>query len=176
MTANEPSPAPGLPATQKAVRKAKPSTTHASGTAHLLVLVVGMEYLLHRSGEEPGQGHRERQRRRVAVRLDGVYGLTGDAHLLGQPPLGETSPRPQLSHVVVQRCKASLTVSVCQVCFTPRSQRSSIWVIRCTLLGRYPRVGLGLGVPLRACLTQPVAGRETTCTRGRWSSTPAAAR
>jgi hypothetical protein len=60
MTANEPNPAPGFPEIQKTVRKAKPSSTHTSGTAHPLLFVVGMEYLLHRSGEEPGQGHRER--------------------------------------------------------------------------------------------------------------------
>ena len=39
---------------ENAPRKAKPSSTHTSGTAHLLVFVVGMEYLLYWSCEKPG--------------------------------------------------------------------------------------------------------------------------
>src|SRR5919205_2562049 len=124
MTANDPKPAPGLPEAHSTAKKTKPSTTHASGTAHPLLFVVGMEYLLHGFGEEPGQCHGERQRRRVAVGLDGVYGLAGDVHLLGQLPLGEAPPRPQFSHVVVHGCKASLTAAICQACFTPTPQRS----------------------------------------------------
>jgi hypothetical protein len=58
-----------LPATQNAARKAR--SKHCSGNAHLLVLVVGMEYLLHGSGRS-GKDDGKRQRQHVTFGLDRV--------------------------------------------------------------------------------------------------------
>jgi hypothetical protein len=48
-----------------------------------------MEDLLDGPGEEAGQRDRQRQRWGVAAGLDGVDGLAGDAHRLGELALGQ---------------------------------------------------------------------------------------
>src|SRR4029450_13886392 len=69
---------------------------------------VCMEDLLHGVGEEAGEGDRERQRGGVAAGLDGVDGLAGHAHGLGELALRQAFVGTQLADVVAHADKAPL--------------------------------------------------------------------
>src|SRR5438093_4861524 len=94
MIANISAPARGSPPTHCAAQSTIPMVSANPGTYHLLAhhlcLAICIEDLLHRSLEVPGERDRERQRRRVALLLDRVDRLPGDACRLCQVLLGET--------------------------------------------------------------------------------------
>src|SRR4249919_1221258 len=79
----------------------------------------GVEDLLDWQFEIPRQRKRERQRRRVALGLDGVDGLPGNAHRPGKIALRELSGGSELANPVFHYgCKVSLSPARCQVGFT----------------------------------------------------------
>src|SRR3954447_20980482 len=82
-----------------------------------------MEQLLDARAEEAGEADRERQGGQVAAGLDGVDGLSRDAQRGRQRALAELARGAEVADVVVHRCKASLTLCECQVCFTWGRQR-----------------------------------------------------
>jgi hypothetical protein len=116
MTPSAPSPAPTSSPIQYAASIASPMPMLTAGVHHRLrwigswLVAVGMKDLLYWSAEVAGERDRERERGRVALLLDRVDRLAGDAHGLAQLFLGETHRRPQRSNFVLHDgWKASLT-------------------------------------------------------------------
>src|SRR5688572_9202709 len=93
ITAKAPAPSPGEPPIAKAANMIAPSASENSGMDQRLV--IDMEDLLDGAAEVPGQSDRERERGRVALLLDGVDRLAGDAHRLAELLLGERLVGPQ---------------------------------------------------------------------------------
>src|SRR3954463_4094584 len=81
--------------------------------------VVGMEDLLDRLPEVARERDRQRQRRRVALLLDGVDGLARDVHGLSERLLRELPVGAEDADVVSHGWKANFTSepSRCQVRF-----------------------------------------------------------
>ena len=76
------------------------ATAGVAQNCQVLRVVVDMEHLLHCGGEQVSQRQGEREGRGVALRLDRVDGLAGDAGPLGQLGLGETVLAAEPTHLV----------------------------------------------------------------------------
>src|SRR6185312_3002095 len=103
MIARLTSPPPGSSFAHCTPRYTKPRATAKPGTSHFdLYMRIGIciEDLLNGTGEEPREGDRERQRRRVAARLDRIDRLPRDAHLGREVALRQARGCAQLSDQV----------------------------------------------------------------------------
>src|SRR6476619_3773319 len=99
-------PPPGSSFDHCTARNSRPMPTQNPGASHFdLCIRICIEDLLNGTGEEPREGDRERQRRRVAAGLDRVDRLPRDAHLGGEPALGQARRRAQLSDEVLHAVK-----------------------------------------------------------------------
>src|SRR5512135_1095742 len=146
MIANIPSPRAGWPPMAAAASIRTPMSNPKAGILHLApIVVVSMEQLLHPRTEEAGQCDRQRQRRQVPSRLDGVDRLPGHAHRRRQVLLPKALRRSQDPHVVSHRWKVTLTSPlVSRVLYTPVAPRRRADF----LLGRSAGEAYG-GRPLR---------------------------
>src|SRR3954452_17815005 len=105
MTAKPNSPSRVESPSQEARSMRAPRKSEKSGIHHLLRhqglrAVVCMEYLLYLLVEESGERDRERQRRRIALRLDRVDRLPRNRQLGGEILLGEPAGRPKTPDLV----------------------------------------------------------------------------
>src|SRR3954453_1982450 len=98
---------PGLTPTAKATKIRAPRNRQNPGIHQRLRnrLGIGMEHVLHGPLEEARQRDGQRQRRRVALLLDGVDGLARDVHRLRELLLGELARRAEGTNVVAHDVK-----------------------------------------------------------------------
>src|SRR5690349_5823920 len=100
------------PPSQAASKTKPPKTRHVAGRSHAALaagwrptLTLVIEHLLYRDAEVPGEGHGERQRRRVPLVLYRVDRLPGHAHRPRQLALSHVLGDPQPAHPVLHPCR-----------------------------------------------------------------------
>src|SRR5437660_1659071 len=116
ITANASTPSTGCPATERATRYTTPIAAPKIGVARylrLVLLVVCMEDLLDACAEKPGDRDGQRERRGVAVGLDGVDRLPGHVQPQGEFGLGQPLRGAAFPHVIPHRATPG-----CQACLS----------------------------------------------------------